>query len=478
MIYNLITVYPSIVFETIKLDWGQKKDDPDTFDEISYNNTHIFSYKNFIENTSIIDSKYAKHINELHDRIIDTGGNKLDDYAIILDKQIDYSRITIANPDSQHLLSYFFYIQNLDYWVVLDHIKIMCFQGGGRRIFINNSHEHFSPKYLYLLPIEQNHKRKIRLHNNIERLVIEVFNKILDQDSQHYKRLISSITLFNESCRINRFNANSSVVLIVSALESLLDLPRYSKRTSFAYALKLLWGFDKRIEEWALELYGLRSQIVHGDVVEGEKLLASKDRHYSHFSIARDMFHYTLMFILETHGKVSIDNKYKFRAIKSIRKLVISNKEKISTILKQKKKFSFKSFLKNKDLYKQFVLQVEELTMIDYSGENLLPNLFELIKTISIEWIEYDKSKRHDTKDRALKNYIEFRNKKYDKIKLLFIDIEKLKWRTKYLYEISQKIADIKEEVRQLEPVFHEKDKFKFTLQEFLDRCLHSMYIL
>ena len=90
--------------------------------------------------------------------------------------------------------------------------------------------KNFNPKYLYLLPIEQNHKDKLKTHKNHEKLILDIISDISNTNKEQYKRIISSISLFNESCRLKNFNQNSSIVLLVSSLEALLELPRWSKR--------------------------------------------------------------------------------------------------------------------------------------------------------------------------------------------------------------------------------------------------------
>ena len=295
---DLMTIIPSITFEVKKTEWGKTIDDPDACDDLRYQDFRIISYKKLINSTETIEERFYKYINQVHDKIIDAANNKLDDYAIIINENLDVDSLTPPNPDSQHLLTYFFYLKHIDSWVNLDLIKVLCFKGGGRHISINNIDEHFSPKYFYLLPIEQNHKAKLRINKNQEKVIFDLFSDISRKNKEQYKRLITSISLFNESCRIKNFNPNSSIVLLVSSLEALLELPRWSKKETFSYAIKLLWGLDNRIMEWALQLYELRSQIVHGVVVGGEKLLFSKDRHYPHFEIGWDMYHDCLLFIL------------------------------------------------------------------------------------------------------------------------------------------------------------------------------------
>lgn len=469
---DLLTIFPGIALETKKWGLGKEVEDPDVFDNLVFKNTHIVSYKKLQFNSNVLDRKYVRYIDDLHNKIIDSQGNQLTDYIIILDKNIDSTTIEPPTPDSQQLITYFSYLQNLDFWICLDFIKIICFHGGGTYIYLNNKEER-GPKYSFLLPIVQDHKPKLKLHKNWKKFM-DAFYMSMDRDLR--SRLINAIALFNESCRINPFSPNSSIVLIVSALESLLNLPRYSKKENFAYALKIFWGFDERIEQWAKELYELRSQIVHGDVVEGERLLTSKDHHYPHFKIARDIFHDCLLFILEGRRYLILDKRYKYEAIRRIRNKTISNKEKVNEIVEQKRKFTYQAFLKNRKLYKEFLVRVETLTPIDFSAQDDVIKLFKLVFTIAEDWIKAEKTRGNHISNDILKKYLKFRNERFDKILILFNDIRQIKWSPKGKFRMYLKIRELEEVVRQLEPIVHSKDEFNFTVPEFLDRCLEAMF--
>lgn len=46
-------------------------------------------------------------------------------------------------------------------------------------------------------------------------------------------------------------------------------------------------------------------------------------------------------------------------------------------------------------------------------------------------------------------------------------------------FKIEDKIFELQENVEQLHPAVFDKDEpFKFTIPEFLDRCLRSMYAI
>ena len=98
----------------------------------------------------------------------------------------------------------------------------------------------------------------------------------------------------------------SSIVLLVSAFETLLSLPQSSKRETFSYAISLFWLFNKRIEKWANGLYELRSKIVHGEVLDDVQLFISEDRLCLYIDVAQIMFYNLILLILEGWGHIFI----------------------------------------------------------------------------------------------------------------------------------------------------------------------------
>lgn len=474
---DLITIFPGIVFETHRWNGRKEVKDPNTYDEITFNNSYIVSYKKFHSVSKNFEKIHIKHIEEIHKRIIDSKGNQLKDYTIILDKNID-KFLEVPTQDSQQLITYFSYLQDINCYINKEFIKILCNKRGGRSFYINNQHEYFDQKYSFVVTNEPSHGWKIKIHKKGEKVLMDTLSAISNNDTKKYKRLINAISLFNESCRINQFNPNSSIVLMVSAFESLLNIPRGSKKSTFAYAMKMFWGFDEIIEEWAKNLYALRSQIVHGDVVEGEKLMASQDRHYPHFKIAKEIFHDCLLFILESYGYITVITKYKSEVINNLRNKVISNKEKAERILTNKKKYSYKAFLKKKDLYEDFILKLEDLTIGDNSAQSIMINIRNIIFDIAENWIKAEKGKTYKNLNDKQKEYLKYKNKKYDDILIIIDNIKKGKVKPKDIFGQYGNVMELEKEVRKLEPVSHSKDVFNFTIPEFLSRCLSVNIII
>lgn len=472
---DLITVFPGIVLETKKSDWGENVLDPDLSDDIAFNGSRIVSYKQTKEKSDSFDDRHIKLLDELHNTIIDAAGNSLNDYTIIIEKSVESRGLDPPTLDSQQLLTYFAYQQRLDIWIIIDTVKIFCYEGRGRIRFVNNFREHFG-NYLYMLPLEQEAKGKVRLREHREIEILKALSILLDNDPDRYRALINAIALFNESCRILNVSPNSAVILIVSAMESLLELPQYPKKKTFSYAVKLLCGFDKRIEMWAEELYTLRSQIVHGDVIKDEKLLASKDRHYPHFSIARQLFHGCFLLLLETQGTTTLDFGSKQQFTQKIRNIIVSNKEKVNTILKKRRKYTFNNMVRDKNLYKELLSSIEELTPTDYSAEANIGRLFDLIFSIVEDWIADIKSNDSKKVSREMHEYLSWQEKKYENIVKIFGEIKKLKRPLEGRFELNEKQDALAEEVRNLSIVFHDRNVFEFTIAEFLDRFIRAMF--
>ena len=160
--------------------------------------------------------------------------------------------------------------------------------------------------------------------------------------------------------------------------------------------------------------------------------------------------------------------------------LIISNKEKVKNILNQKSKFNYKAFLNKKDIYKEFILEIERLTMTDYSAKDLVKDLLKIIYNITKDWIKENKNillsiknKRKD--DKSLLKYCNFVEQKYTNILNIFDNVLRSKNSMQGRFSLREKLLDLREEVRRLEPIMHKKNEFRFTLSEFLARTLESI---
>jgi hypothetical protein len=76
------------------------------------------------------------------------------------------------------------------------------------------------------------------------------------------ERVATSIEWFNESNSLNS-DEESAIVSLAIAFETILGLPREEKAVRVVDAIALLLGRVARLDEWALQFYEARSDIVH-----------------------------------------------------------------------------------------------------------------------------------------------------------------------------------------------------------------------
>lgn len=498
---DLINIYPGIVLETQKTVLGEPikgKDgsitrrynklviDPQLKDYLKIDNSIILSYKKIQNTPRLISKEIREKLNKVQSLIYDAELHNLDDFTIIITKDVNievYNEPKVTN--FQHFLTFFVNLNNFEDRITKDCINISSIPKYGYTLCLNNNKQIDFPKYLYILPQTKNSIIKIKLWKSGEIRFLKTLNKIYQKDKSRFNRIVNAITLYNESFRLNKFNKRASIVLLVSAFETLLSLPRSSKKETFSYAISLFWLFNERIKKWADGLYELRSKIVHGEILEDSQLLIAEDRHCLYIDIAQKMFYNLILLILEGWGYIFIkEHEFKKVSTSELVDLIISNKEKVKKILNQKSKFSYKVFLKKKDIYKEFILEIERLTMTDYSARDLIKDLLKVIYNITKDWIKgnirEDKNislliKNKKNEDKLWLEYCNFIEQKYTNILNIFEDILRSKNSIKGRLNLDEKLLDLNEEIRQLEPIIHKKNEFRFTLPEFLSRTLQSI---
>jgi hypothetical protein len=337
-------------------------------------------------------------------------------------------------------------------------------------------------KAIYCLSKEQDQRLPLPLREMPELTLVAMLHEVKQLDEKAYNRLLTALSLFNESCRVSRCHPNSSIVLITSSFEALLNLPRKAKSETFVYSIKLLWGFQERIGDWAKELYTLRSQIVHGDMVPNEKLLVSPERHYPHFEIARTVFQWSLWFILGSYGVAQPLLEFRLKGVQEALQCIIPNREKAATILKRKKQWTYASFSKDHDKYEDFVTRMEMFNIADSSAAKLTDELVRLIFRIALDWMADDEKRFAGKADVPFKTHYDFVLSQYVKIREF---IEKYKGLDRSVAmsldesrQWDQEMLDFRENIRRIEPIFYPKDEFYFTLPEFLTRCLEPIWPL
>ncbi|GEM_PF-4163453 len=475
---DLITIFPGIVLETERYASGKTVPDAKLLSFLKFKDVQVFSYSYLTSHQRIINQRLRKYIEEVKSKIKDSEMNDLRDFTIILDRDIEQDILMPRNTDMQEFLTFISYEQNINFWINLDFIRILCFKKNGCEIFLNNQREHYFPKQIYTLPIVQDGLHKVTLTRNEKRL-LKLLTVLKARNKKRYERMLTSIGLYNEANRLQFFDKKSAIVLIVSAFEALLELPKRPKQETFVFGIKTLLGFNEHIEKWAGELYDLRSEIVHGEVIEEKKLLIGEYRHRPHFEIAKESYVLCLYQILERSRFVRFNHEFIIRKGDEILRKIVPNKKKVEKIINSKGKFSYAAFMKNKKLYKEFILSVEALTHTDYSASKDMLELIKLMISVSTDWIKGNRKILRSLKRTELTRYKDYQ---LNLLKELKTETSKVKFnrlkldRYKDKKFIEERIRDILEIGRKMEPVVHPEDRFDVSLPEFLDRSLRSLW--
>jgi hypothetical protein len=470
---DLITIFPSIVFETERFHPKTGKKDPYLLDRIEYRDSLIISSKILEDEKGKIPKNIREEVKRVSKRIIDSSGNAIYDFAIIYDKKLKEEILKPFVSETQQIFNYFAYVKNLDHHNPLDFIKIKFFNSTGSFISINNDDEGWADNYLYMLNQPQGYYIPMRFGKNYDQPILRTLEYLSNKEKELYKKLLTAITLFNQSCRISKFNQSSAIVLITSAFEALLQIPRNSKKDNFSFAFKLFWGFDQRIEEWAAQLYDLRNHIVHGAVIEDKKLYASTYEHYQHFNIGREIFHSALIILLDLKGVIEIGREFRIGETKNLLNKIIPNKEKAERIIKKKKIYNYIAFKKDIKLYKEFIQRLEGFTGIDYSAKNYILEIVKLIFSILKDWT--DELIKEEKKKNEGSKYSIYSLERWTNIQTLLAEIGNIDWSDKGQIKISGLIRNVEEQLRQLSPIDHKKNVYSFNLSEFGSRCLGAL---
>ena len=188
------------------------------------------------------------------------------------------------------------------------------------------------------------------------------------------------------------------------------------------------------------------------------------------------MYDDCLYFALEGYGAVTVNPSYKHERVLDLRNRLISNKEKVASLLKQTKKFTYKSFVAKQQLYEEYLRGVESLIMTDYSASSSIPKLLDHIVTVSSDWIGDLRSKTPKRpKSALLENFYRQREITFQELFRLFKEIGQVKKSLKGKFELNKKLRGVLEHAHHLSPGIHDKNEFQFSLGEFLIRTMRSL---
>lgn len=474
---DLITIFPRIILETDKFEYGKEIPDKRLKSFFKFNNCIVCSYSYLQKHPKTFNKLTRLRIDKVRNQILDKDKNIISDFTLIVEKNVD---ISTATGHGENLLLFFGNQTYLN--IIPDTIKVISYHKYGRELLINDERiMSLDKEILYTVPTDD-YKNKIRIWEG-DLILVKCIEK-LDQSKPNTKmtidRLFNALTLFNQSIKISYTNPKASIVLMVSAFESILELPRQSKTENFVQSIKLILNFNTYIENWAREIYDLRSNIVHGEPKDNSCLLIGNYKHNKHLEIAQEAFRLCFYKILEKHRILAVGRKYEWDKVKELTNKIVPNKDKVDRIIKSKK-FSYKSFQKNKKIYIEFINNLEALTATDYSASKEFPLLLKLIISICKEWSAIElaniKAKMPTVTDPRLKDYFKFYIKTLNKIVKKLNEIKRNKlvsFKDKRLYD-NQRI-ELTKLNNSLHPIFHPKTEYMMTLSEFIDRSMSSLW--
>jgi len=467
---DLITIIPSIILEDKIYESGTYSKNKNLVQYLEFNNSRIFNFTYLLKDKEIIDKNFFGLIERFGQKLINLEGEQLRDFTIIIDRNITIETFNVKNLDCQEILSFVAYQQNLNRWLRIDFIKILQSKGNILKVFINNNiNDTYSLRSpIYVLPQKQDYFRKISIHKKSEVELIKVLEKISQREEETYKRLISSIIYYNEAHRLNFINSNLSIVFITVAIEQILEILPYSiNRTVFGQKVSNYFEQNSEINDWAINLYAHRGDIIHN----GPNIIFEEN--LSFFEIAKKIFYYLFIKLLEGKGLLEITGEEYFNKIeREILRSIVPNKGKIEKIFSEKDNYNFKEFKKDEKLYEKFITNLELLSPGDITGQEyiieLVYLLFSVLKDIindEAEVIEgLDVTFKEDYKNRLFELYDKCNSFKLNNFKELKDPKIKIEFR------------DFLREIIDFSFIFgpspYDKNEFKMSVSEFLGRAI------
>lgn len=489
---DLITILPKVAFETYKEKEGKLVRDYGAINEIFYLGAHIGSYKRLISEgyRYATKSQIVRCINQTHRTIVDASKQTLDDYIVVVDQNIVWDDTGPPNPASVDLITYFLNLKELDAYLGLDFGKVVLFPKGREDRYVNNRLIPWDKSSPWVLPFEQKIQVKVRLDQKVEGVLKQALCTVQKNRAKEYKQVMIAIGLFNQSCRLSLFHRNSSLVLIVSALEALFNIPNIGrKKEVFAYAIQVHWGFDENINKWADRLYEFRNRIIHGADVGERELKASSGRYYSDYEIARKMFDGCLKLVLELHGGLSISPHVRSAMTKRLLGLLVSNKKKIENIIELSKQIIRIKWHnpKRTSLFREFLETITVLDPEDDSAKRLLVSYLKAVFSVVRSLIESEKEEMASLPESNTKYGIKDRMPYYDKVAGILGQMETTtSWSNGKLSEAGRKeldghiraLIEATTELRGLASGARFMYGVGLPLDEFISKCLRAINIL
>lgn len=476
-----ITIFPGVVLYDPAIDkyLGRSRGFKGSTN-FKFGNSKIFSYR-LMKSRKVRLNKWAREaVEDLYLKIKDSENNSLKDFTVIVSEKDD--SFSLKNNEAEEILSFLAYKDGLSYWISMDRVKSFSFDR--LETYINNKRTFWDARTVYTLPHTEESVGTLFIGKD-NLTLLNVLEATATHDPKLYERIIRAVRLYNSALKVNSDNQEASIVLLASALEALFDLPISSlKKSSFVYAAKLHLGLREEIELWAEEFYELRNTIVHGSEVKKEHLMLSgkyrkgmklkkkeKTLHYAHFEIAKTVFEECMFLQLEAVGYLKVKHKAKEEIIKGIVNRIRPNRAKFGYLLH--KKFNYKAFKSDIELYESFLRIIDAVTPTDYSAEDKYLSLVKKICDIALDWIK-EENLEHigEGKEGELAEHYTFYRETIGKIKKQI----KLLNSSKTMFEFEDRKRKLQELVTSIDRVVRNIDDLRFHLPEFLDLAIRPLW--
>jgi len=163
---DLLNIYPGIVLETQKTVLGEPIEgkggsttrrfnklvlDPQLKDYLKIDNSIILSYKKMQNTPRLIPKEIREKLNKVQSLIYDTELHNLDDFTIVITKDVNievYNEPKVTN--FQHFLTFFVNLNNFEDRITKDCINISSIPKYGYTLCLNNNKQVGFHKYLYI----------------------------------------------------------------------------------------------------------------------------------------------------------------------------------------------------------------------------------------------------------------------------------------------------------------------------------------
>ncbi|MCK4857839.1 MAG: hypothetical protein KAT58_07730 [candidate division Zixibacteria bacterium] len=470
---KLISIFPGLVLRQELPEYFAFEGPGSALTDIRIGEARLVSLNSFLNRPDGVSEDTLELLKKVQAKIVDNTGTPISEFSLLVEHENDLSWYKRPILKNHTIVGYLYHTNYLDHTAPFDFVVVEAYQSGGHRLVARRRAQLWFPdaRIVFSLPANQRHRHPLLLYSESDKLLIDTLQKVRETRNDAYWRIINALSLFNQACASLDTYPDSAVVLMVSAFESLLALPRSAKKDHFGYVLSLLWGQHQKIRGWAEKLYELRSRLVHGAVISDAELLASEYHHYPHVEIAREMFPPMLLLVLDSMGFLVVSVDFKVNALSDALNLIVSNQEKYRMILKQTSNLTYERLKTDRKLYKWLILMIEGLTLTDDSGRKLEGNVLRLVYDIATAWINADLQLFRSQEGKPGYGWVKNHVTLLSEVSSLLVELQKMNWPPRDRLAYTRKWIEFQEAITKLEPIVHAGEKFHFTVAEFLDRC-------